>query len=62
GWFGGVVLEKFRYRLPDIVLIAHGNHVILHKDFNSERAYKMVGHHGTFEDREIEVPLMRIGI
>lgn len=62
GWFGGVVEPGFRYRLPEIVLIAHDDHVILHKDFNTERAYKMVGHHGTFDDREIEVPLMRIGI
>lgn len=62
GWFGGEVLLEFRYRLPRIVLIAHGDHVILHKDFNTERAYKMVGHHGTFDDRELEVPLMRIGI
>ena len=62
GWFGGEVSQEFRYRLPDIVLIAHGDHVILHKDFNTERAYKMVGHHGTYDDREIEVPLMRIGI
>lgn len=62
GWFGGVVAERFRYRLPQIVLMAHGDHVILHKDFNTERAYKMVGHHGTFDDRELEVPLMRIGL
>lgn len=62
GWFGGVIEQRFRYRLPEIVLMAHGDHVILHKDFNTERAYKMVGHHGTFDDREIEVPLMRIGI
>jgi hypothetical protein len=62
GWFGGEVLAEFRYRLPQIVLIAHGDHVILHKDFNTERAYKMIGHHGTFDDRELEVPLMRIGI
>lgn len=62
GWFGGDVAEEFRYRLPEIVLIAHDDHVILHKDFNGERAYKMVGHHGTFDDREIEVPLMRIGL
>lgn len=62
GWFGGDVSSEFRYRLPDIVLMAQGDHVILHKDFNTERAYKMVGHHGTFDEREIEVPLMRIGI
>lgn len=62
GWFGGVIDQRFRYRLPEIVLMAHDDHVILHKDFNTERAYKMVGHHGTFDDREIEVPLMRIGI
>ena len=62
GWFGGEVQTEFRYRLPDIILVAHENHVILHKDFNTERAYKMIGHHGTFDDREIEVPLMRIGL
>ena len=42
--------------------LSNGMHVILHKDFNTERAYRMVGHHGTYDDREIEVPLMRIGI
>jgi hypothetical protein len=42
--------------------MARGNSVILHKDFNTERAYKMVGHHGTFADNELEVPLMRIGL
>lgn len=62
GWFGGEVADEFRYRLPEIILIALGDHVILHREFNSERAYKMVGHHGTFDDRELEVPLMRIGI
>jgi predicted AlkP superfamily pyrophosphatase or phosphodiesterase len=62
GWFGGEVRAEFRYRLPEIVLVAKGDHVILHKDFNTERAYSMVGHHGTFDDREIEVPLMRIGL
>ena len=62
GWFGGEVRPEFRYRLPELVLIARGDHVLLHKDFNSERAYKMVGHHGTFDPRELEVPLMRIGI
>ncbi len=62
GWFGGEVREEFRYRLPEIILMARGNSVILHKDFNTERAYKMVGHHGTFADNELEVPLMRIGL
>ena len=62
GWFGGEIKSEFRYRLPELVLIARGDHVLLHKDFNTERAYKMVGHHGTFDSRELEVPLMRIGI
>ena len=62
GWFGGEVRAEFRYRLPELVLIARGDHVLLHKHFNTERAYKMIGHHGTFDSRELEVPLMRIGI
>lgn len=60
GWFGGAVATQYRNRLPQIVLVALGKHVILHSDYASPRAYSLIGHHGTFSPEELDVPLVRI--
>lgn len=60
GWFGGRVNEQYRGRLPQVVLIAAGKHIILHSGYASPRAYALVGHHGAFTPDELDVPLVRI--
>lgn len=60
GWFGGTVIDQYRNRLPQLVLVASGRHIILHADYASPRAYNLIGHHGAFSPDELDVPLVRI--
>ncbi len=58
GTFGQNALD----RLPELVLIAKGNHTLYHSKFSKPKSYRMIAHHGAFSNAELRIPLIRVGI
>ena len=58
GTFGQNALD----RLPELVLIAKGNHTLYHSEFSKPKSYRMIAHHGAFSNAELRIPLIRVGI
>ena len=62
GWFGTVFATATHERLPELVMLAAGEHTLFHADFSKPRSYLMTGHHGGLTDEELAIPLIRIGL
>lgn len=60
GYWSSSILEDDDLA-PDLVAIAIEDVAIFHRDFAKSSSLKMVGHHGSFSDAEIKVPLIRLG-
>ena len=60
GWYGNFAYQNSD-RLADITLLAKSRVAFYHRDFSTTNSLKMVGHHGSITDEELQVPLLRLG-
>ena len=60
-WYGSFGQNAID-RLPELVLIAKGNHTLYHSAFSKPKSYRMIAHHGAFSNAELRIPLIRVGI
>lgn len=60
-WYGGFG-QNAKDRLPELVLVAKGNHILYHSGFSKPKSYRMIAHHGAFSSAELRIPLIRVGI
>jgi predicted AlkP superfamily pyrophosphatase or phosphodiesterase len=60
-WYGGFGKEAMD-RLPELILVAKGEHTLYHSGFSKPKSYRMIAHHGAFSNAELKIPLVRVGI
>lgn len=61
GWYGSVVTEQTKLRLPELFILATANIALYHRGFSKPASFRMVGHHGGLSIEELQVPLLRLG-
>ena len=61
GWYGNVVSEVAKSRMPDVFAIAVSRNAVYHRDFTSPRSQLMIGQHGGVDPDEIAIPLITFG-
>ena len=60
GYWSATLLEEDDL-VPDLVVVAREAFAIFHRDFAKKSSLQMVGHHGSIDQLETKVPIIRFG-
>jgi predicted AlkP superfamily pyrophosphatase or phosphodiesterase len=60
GYWSAKLLEEDDL-MPDLVVIARRSFALFHRDFAKPSSLLMVGHHGSIDEVETKVPIIRFG-